>query len=152
MCLNSISAAYYYLKEYDKAYEYKQLYNAANDSVFNLKKHRQLAEFQGKFDLDKKTSEIHKLASMQQRSKAVIRLQWLMVMVSFLFIVGLGFLLFWLYKKYKQHKRLAEFLSQQKENIELKLKELEKKVPGPYADLTFLKMNYQISSITCSHS
>jgi len=134
--LKSISSTYYLLKEYDKAYEYQQLCNSINDSVFNLKKHMQLAEFQGKFELDKKNNQITQLATEQQKDKALIKLQWLLVIVSVLILLAMGFLAYWLFKKYMQHKQLAEFLSQQKETIELNLKTLENKMSMqtiPYA-------------------
>lgn len=142
--IKSIAETYYDQKKYDKAYEYQQLYNAVYDSVFNLKKHRQLAEFQGKFELDKKNNQINQLTSEQQKSKALIKLQWLLVILSFLFLITMGLLAFWLFKKYRQHKYLNEFLTQQKESIELKLKQLENNTntkAKPYASSTLTNDN-----------
>jgi signal transduction histidine kinase len=106
---NLIAQSYAALKQFDKAYEYKQLHQNLKDSLFNLKKSEQIADMQTKYDTDKKEQQI-KIQALEITKRNTY------LIVSVLIFLALLVVLYLIYNRYKlnQSNRLQlEIIKQQ---------------------------------------
>ncbi|GAA4298657.1 tetratricopeptide repeat protein [Aestuariibaculum suncheonense] len=109
-----LSNAYALLKDFQKAYQYKELYVAKKDSLFNLATDDKIRGLQFDFDLKKKEDKIGLLEKeseiqllKQKRQKSVILVSLLTILVVFISAIGL-------YKRYKFVKATNLIIEQEK--------------------------------------
>lgn len=90
--LKSISDVYQNLGSFKKSLNYYKQYSALNDSIFDEEKHRQIAEFEARYDTEKKEKEnaILKQEAKIQRNQKIIfitsGLALLIVAILFIFL------------------------------------------------------------------
>lgn len=85
------------LKNYKEALDYHLKHTSLKDSIFNEKKHKQIAELETKYETEKKDREIESLASTNAIQQLEIKQKntYLFGTIGLLFLLGLaGFLLF----------------------------------------------------------
>jgi AraC-like DNA-binding protein len=104
--------------DYISAKKYQEKYAQLKDSIFNLEKHKQLAEFQEKYNLSEKEQELSRLNS---KLNQLLRNQYSIAIVSITCLSLLIFIVFRLYKKYSYNRQLVAFLSGQNAEIEKSL-------------------------------
>ncbi|WMI64164.1 adenylate/guanylate cyclase domain-containing protein [Aestuariibaculum sp. YM273] len=109
-----LSSAYALNQDFKKAYQYKELYVAKKDSLFNLETDDKIRGLQFDFDLEKKEDQIGLLEKeseiqqlKQKRQKSVILVSLLTILVVFISAVGL-------YKRYKFVKATNLIIEQEK--------------------------------------
>jgi serine phosphatase RsbU (regulator of sigma subunit) len=116
----NLSANYAALKQFDSAYKYQKLLTELNDSLRNDDVTRKIAETEFKSDLEKKTSEIALLESIQQ--------QQTLVRNALLGGLGLfGVLVFVLLFSNNQRKKANALLQSQAGEIQLANTQLQEK-------------------------
>lgn len=106
----SLAEVYHDLKDDAKAYNYQQLYQQLNDSLFTLNSSQQIAEMQTKYDTEKKEARIVLLDKEQALNASEIAKQRIMLgalLGIILLVAGISVMA---YRAYK---------SKQKANLEL---------------------------------
>lgn len=106
--LQRISEAYLHMADYKNAHEYLSRYSVLKDTLFNEEKHRQLAEYEARYETEKKEREnlmLRNEAKMQRNQKIIF-----IISGAGLFIIAviLFFLLHVKRKSLKKSKLLYE--------------------------------------------
>ncbi|MDO5981095.1 tetratricopeptide repeat protein [Flavivirga spongiicola] len=122
-------------KDYKKSYEYVLKYNKAKDSLFTIKKDKQLKEVQAKFGLENKEKEIllltneNKIKALENQNQSTTQVLLIMGLMTLTIIL---LTLFGAYKnKQGNNKILAEkneVISQTLKDREILLKEVHHRV------------------------
>ena len=120
-CYKLISNTFKEEGKADSALVYYELYTLLKDSIFTSEQHRQLAEFQAKYELIKKDKEIMNILGEKQHI-LFQRKMLIIILVSSLLLMTT--MIYFLYKGYSKNKKLMRFLSGQKKEIEGRLKQL----------------------------
>jgi Uncharacterized enzyme of heme biosynthesis len=131
------------LHQNDSALVYFSRYVDLKDSIFTLKKSRQIAGLEFRNELFQKNEELAKLSEKQKTSKTI---QW--ILIGGLWIVGL--LSFLLIKSLRQRTKNQKQLFQQQqiiaqkelENQQLKSQDLEGELDTKNRELTSYAMNF----------
>ena len=118
--LSQLYLAYELSEDYKKAMSYAKLYIAANDSLFNLEKHKALAEMEAKYQYNKRIAidsianakkdqiqklEIAKIKAENKRQNAQNNL--FLVAISLLILI-IGLILWFFFKNKKTNKLLKQ--------------------------------------------
>lgn len=127
------SQVYFLTKNYEKAYEYHNLYAQYKDSLLNEESSRQIAEMQISYESEKKQKEIELLNKEKQlqdveleKKDAEVKkqnTQKISIGAGLVFVLILALLIF---KGYRQKVKSNLILSGQKQEIEIKNSYLEK--------------------------
>ncbi|WP_157730277.1 tetratricopeptide repeat protein [Tenacibaculum jejuense] len=116
----------YKLKNYEEAYQYQVYYKKYSDSIFNLKKQRQIKELELKRDFEVKKRDLEILANKKEiklRSYVVTT-----VLILFFFII-IGFLL------WRDHKARSKRIEDKFEKEKLKKEILAQKIKVSESEL-----------------
>ncbi|MBL7882578.1 MAG: tetratricopeptide repeat protein [Bacteroidia bacterium] len=122
--LQGISQTYAKMKNYDKAYQYVLEYIAIKDSLLNEGNSKQLNELATQYETDKKQKEIELLTKDQEVKNERIARQNIItytVILGLLLMIVLAFISF---KRYREKKKANIEITQQKEIIEEKQREI----------------------------
>lgn len=121
----NLSNAYKQQHNYEKSLEYYTKYSSFKDSVLGLEKNKQLLEVSTKFETEKKEQQNIILKKQNDLSNERIRRQ----KVANYFIIGslIASLLFgiFMYRVYSQKKKANILITKQKEQVEIKQREIE---------------------------
>lgn len=114
----NISMSYYNMKNFEKAWDYLELYNIAKDSL-NLEKSIQLqAEIEARYENDKKVKEIELKNNEIEKMDAIVKqkttFQYALIIVISLILIFVIFM----YRSYIHKKKANELLKEQKQKIE----------------------------------
>ena len=121
---NSEAHLYEAEKDFKKALKYHQYYVAIKDTLLNQENNKQLVEMQTKYDSEKKDNQLIKKdleisKELADANQSVMERNGFIV--GFLLVIVLAF---FVSKSYREKQRSNELLSQQKEIIEEKNKEV----------------------------
>jgi len=123
--LKSMADAYQNLKDFSTSLNYFKQYSALRDSIFNEEKHRQVAEFEARYETEKKEKEnvlLKQEAKIQHNQKIIFIISGLAILMVAIFFI---FLFTTKRKSLIQSKKLRE-----KENklhgLEMEKQEKEK--------------------------
>ncbi|WP_442265236.1 tetratricopeptide repeat protein [Tenacibaculum sp. ZS6-P6] len=119
----------YHLKQYEKAYQYQVLHKKYSDSIFDLKKQKQIKELELKREFEVKKKDLEILANKKELE---LRSYVLIVILILFFTLIIGLLLWRDYKtrakrirdKFEKEKLKKEILSQKIKVSESELKSL----------------------------
>ena len=116
--LAKLFAEYYHKKkDFEKAYDYIQIYDHYKDSLYNLETTRQITEIQEKYETDKKEKENQLLQADNTMYRSTRNYLLVILGIALLGIIGA-------YVAYKKIKSAKHLLEEQKELIEEKQKEI----------------------------
>ncbi|WP_299677419.1 tetratricopeptide repeat protein [uncultured Tenacibaculum sp.] len=128
------SKIYYRIKEYDKAYAFQVLYKKYSDSIFNLKKQKQIKELELKREFEVKKRDLEILANKKELE---LRSYVLTTILILFFTIIIGLLLWRDYKaRAKRIKDKFEKEKLKKEVLAQKIKVSESELKGLIADNT----------------
>ena len=121
----NLSKVYKQQRNFEKSLEYYTMYSSFKDSVLGLEKNKQLLEVSTKFETEKKEQQNIILKKQNDLSNERIRQQ----RIANYFIVGslIASLLFgvFMYRVYSQKKKANILITKQKEQVEIKQREVE---------------------------
>lgn len=116
-CYGILAKVYHLQGNYQKAFEYKQLFIEMNDSIMSIAKQRAMEEMQVKFDTEKKESENRILQQQNNIKNLTIskqRNQIVALIAGIAMLILLGYL-FFQYRKNKQQQMHNHHLMEQQE-------------------------------------
>jgi len=118
-------------KDYKKAFEFKKMYQALNDSIYSESSAGKLAEMQALYQLEKKDQEIKLLNNEKALHESQLEVQESRLRFQFLIIasvsVSLVLISLVLYSTYRNAKRMGKLnreISEQNEEIQAQSEEL----------------------------
>lgn len=126
-CYLNLSDVYQNLNNYKKSLEYFKLYIEGKDKLYSEESKQTIAEFQAKYQLEKKDKENERLRHSEQLNKAQIRNQQLIIGFVLFSLIGSFVIMVIFHKRYQQNQKLNVQLSlknkeiEQQQNIEEKL-------------------------------
>lgn len=130
----TLASVYAKMGNYQKAYEFKQLHSALQDSVFNEQTQKQINQMQTNYDLAKKESEIELLTknNIIKEKEDKIQKQWIgMLLGGVAALIGIISTLIWYSQRLRKKSNLLAEQNEQvilaKENTH-KLSELGKQI------------------------
>ncbi|HSH66451.1 MAG TPA: tetratricopeptide repeat protein, partial [Bacteroidia bacterium] len=116
----SLATVYAKLKNYQKAYDYNNLYYQEKDSLLNKESLKQMTEINTKYQTEKKEQEIQLLTKDQQIKDKTLREQRV-IKIALIIGLGLFFILsFTLYNRYRFKQKANMLLEKQKKEIQEK--------------------------------
>lgn len=122
--LLAISQTYSGMRQFEKAYNYQKQYSEMKDSMINESSSKQLNKLQTQYDTEKKQKEIELLTKDQEVKNERIARQNI---ITYTIVAGLVLVLvlaFISFKRYREKKKANIEITQQKEIIEIKNKEI----------------------------
>lgn len=116
--LKLFSEVYFNKGDYIKANNFKEQYMLLKDSLFNVQRHKQLADFQNKYNLKKFEEE---LAASKRETQKLLSHGRMWVYISSVIFLSLLLSLTWIGRKHRNTKILLDFIRKQKQEIEIQL-------------------------------
>lgn len=113
---------------YKEAFYYLDESKSLSDSVYNLKKTKQIDQLNTEFETERKEAEITKLELEDKLKETQIKQQRLLLGGTGIGLVGLSFLLFRLFSQNKKINSQNSIISQSLDEKELLLKEIHHRV------------------------
>lgn len=105
-----LAQSYAGAKNFEKAFEYQQLYKTTSDSIFNSKKSAQMQEMQTKYEVQKKESENTFLRQKESESDKRIKTQQAIIAATTIIIFLIGFLSISLFRSRRREKAINQEL------------------------------------------
>lgn len=123
----SISLAYYKLKNLDKAYETFQLYVNTKDSIYNQDNAKILHEMETKYESDKKEKEIKLLTADKEVQQAELNKNRIIIYSSIGGLILIASFAFYVFYALNQKKRINKELDTKNKKIEHAYKIIDEK-------------------------
>lgn len=121
-----LSKLYAAERNFEKAYEYHQLYTYYSDSVYSTENLQTLSDIKTNYEVEKKEEEFKAQAEKEAiRNEAELRKQKLIQISLLVGFVMLAILAFFIFRSYRVKKKANDVITKQKEEIESKKAELE---------------------------
>lgn len=127
-----LADAYYALKDYKKAYDYKELFIIVHDSIFNEKSVQSITEMETKYQTEKKEKENQLLRKQNELDNLEIASAILQISAqknqSTLLYTGLGLasiLIVIIFNRFKISQRQKKEIENQKDEIEIQKQAVE---------------------------
>ena len=115
-CINqaykSLSESHAGAKNFEKAFEYQQLYKATSDSIFSLNKSTQMQEMQTKYEVRKKETENELLRHKETENNKRIKIQFGIIIGTTIMLLLVGFLSISLQRSRKREKEINQELQE----------------------------------------
>lgn len=109
----------------DSALRYLELYNSLKDSIFSAVQHRQIAEFEVLFGVDRQKKQIRYLSSVNQAKGLLVRNQKIWLAVLFVGLCSLTIAFVFIITAFRRNKQTSEFLKLQYEQLFVQLEQWE---------------------------
>jgi len=117
-CYLNLSEVYQNLNNYKKSLEYFKLYIDGKDKLYSEESQQTIAEFQAKYQLEKKDKENERLRHSEQLNKAQIRNQQLIIGFVLFSLIGSFIIMVIFQRRYQQNQKLNVQLSLKNKEIE----------------------------------
>ena len=120
-----LSEYYFLVNKYDSAYHYLNRYVVIKDSTLNQSKQEQITLLSAQFDSEKKEYDIRLLKAEHEKDTLIIEQRntqlYFTLIAVFIFLI----LLVIIFRNYKQKNKAYQLVSAQKNEIEIKNKEIK---------------------------
>lgn len=127
MAYDGMSQTKFQQGNYKDAFNFKQLYNTLNDSLFNEEKHKQYAELETKYNISLKEKEISALEAEKLNHQLIIQKTKLRQNVAILIVVLLSVIAITISSFYRQKRKDNQKLQLNNQKIEAQNKDLKEK-------------------------
>jgi signal transduction histidine kinase/Tfp pilus assembly protein PilF len=121
-CINmsyfALSESYAGARNFEKAFEYQQLYKSTSDSIFSSNKSAQMQEMQTKYEVDKKETENELLRNKEAESSKRIKIQFGIIIGTTIMLLLVGFLSMSLQRSRRREKEINQELQEKNRLLE----------------------------------
>ncbi len=123
--LDECSALFAVQGKYNKAYQYRLMYDSINSLYVNEEANKQVEELNTKYETEKKEQQNILLKQQNDLSEDAMRQQKLITGFIIASLVASLLFGFFMYRVYSQKKKAHQLITRQKEEVELKQVEIE---------------------------
>jgi serine phosphatase RsbU (regulator of sigma subunit) len=123
--LDECSALFAIQGKYNKAYQYRLMYDSINKLYVNEEANKQVEELNTKYETEKKEQQNILLKQQNDLSEDAMRQQKLITGFIIASLVASLIFGFFMYRVYSQKKKAHQLITKQKEEVELKQVEIE---------------------------
>ena len=121
---NNLNAIYAKIGNFEKAYEFSQLYVNLNDSLFGIESKQQINELDKKYQTEKKEKENQLLNKQLEIQQIQSKQQQLFLLVSIVIVILIAFLSFVLFRQNKLKQKANQKLAVKNKIIEEQHKDI----------------------------
>lgn len=121
---NNLNSVYAKLGNYEKAYEFSQLYNVLRDSLADIESKKQINELDKKYQTEKKEKDNQLLNKQLEIKQIEGRQQQLYLIISVVVLVMIGFVAAILFRQNKQKQETNRQLEEKSKIIEEQHKDI----------------------------
>lgn len=106
----TLTAGYVGINDYEKAFEYKSLFNQAKDSLYSAEKSRQILELSTQYETKRKETENQLLKEQQAKNEAIIKQRTTISLAITLTLMFMSIIAIILYKSNRNKNRYSQQL------------------------------------------
>lgn len=138
-CYEALATIFYRKRDYEKAYEFRKMFESLKDSLFNTQSVKQIAEMNERYSSLKKDKELTQKEGEIVKQEADTEKKQVQINVFIVCCIVALFFSVFIFKAYKGKQLINEQLQDKSEIIEIQKKSVEEKNKNITASIAYAK-------------